>query len=386
MSGSRAPSSIYLDHNATTPVAPEVFEAMLPYLTTSFANPSSDHALGHEARRAVEAARVQVAALIGASPDEIVFTSGGTESNHLAIRGASAAASPHRHRVVTTSVEHPATAGACSLLETKGWRITRLPVTQHGVVDAAAAADAIGDDVALVTVMLAQNETGAIMPVGEIAAAARLHGAPTHSDAAQAVGKIDVSVDRLGVDLLSIAGHKLYAPKGVGALYVRTGTPVEPLTLGGGQERGLRPGTENVAGIVGLGAAAVLARLHVRDDQEAIGALREMLWSGLVQRIPGLVRHSSAPTSLPNTLSLSFPDVRGGDVLARADGVLASTGSACHAGNDTPAETLVAMGVEPRVALGAVRLSLGRATTRAQIETAIEILAAAYDSTRRERR
>ncbi len=386
MSDSVPKSPIYLDHNATTPIAPEVLDAMQPYLTESFGNPSSDHPLGREARRAVDVARDQVATLIGASPDEIVFTSGGTESNHLAIKGAAASTSAHRRRVVTTSVEHPATAGACAQLEAQGWSITRLPVSRDGFVDAIAAAEAIGDDVALVTVMLAQNETGAIMPVGEIASIARSHGAPIHSDGAQAVGKIDVNVDRLGVDLLSIAGHKFYAPKGVGALYVRSGTPIDPLLLGGGQEGGLRPGTENVAGIVGLGAASVLARLRVATDLTVIDALREQLWSGLAGKIPGLVRHTPLDSCLPNTLSVSFPGVLGRDVLARADGVLASTGSACHSGIDTPAATLLAMGVSPEIALGAVRISLGRANTRAQVETAVEILAAAFDNVRQDRR
>ena len=386
MSDSVPTSPIYLDHNATTPIAPEVLDAMQPYLTESFGNPSSDHPLGREARRAVDVARDQVATLIGASPDEIVFTSGGTESNHLAIRGAAASTSARRRRVVTTIVEHPATAGACALLEAQGWSITRLPVSRDGFVDAIAAAEAIGDDVALVTVMLAQNETGAIMPVGEIASIARSHGAPIHSDGAQAVGKIDVNVDRLGVDLLSIAGHKFYAPKGVGALYVRSGTPIDPLLLGGGQEGGLRPGTENVAGIVGLGAASVLARLRVATDLTVIDALREQLWSGLAGKIPGLVRHTPLVSCLPNTLSVSFPGVLGRNVLARADGVLASTGSACHSGIDTPAATLLAMGVSPEIALGAIRISLGRANTRAQVETAVEILAAAFDNVRQDRR
>jgi cysteine desulfurase len=385
VSGSVSTSSIYLDHNATTPIAPEVLDAMLPYLTRSFGNPSSDHSHGQEARRAVELARTQVAALIGASPDEITFTSGGTESNHLAIRGVAALASARRHRVVTTSVEHPATAGACAQIAAQGWSITRLPVTRGGVVDATAAAAEIGNDVALVTVMLAQNETGAIMPVGEIASVARSHGAVTHSDAAQAVGKIDVSVDHLGVDLLSIAGHKFYAPKGVGALYVRSGTPIEPLVLGGGQERGLRPGTENVAGIVALGAASVLASSRAAADLTELDALRGQLWSGLADKIPGLVRHTPAKPCLPNTLLLSFPDVLGKDVLARADGVLASTGSACHSGIDTPSETLLAMGVSPEIALGAVRFSLGRGNTRAQVEKAVEILVAAFNAARQDR-
>ena len=359
---------------------------MQPYLTRSFGNPSSDHSLGHEARRAVDLARVQVATLIGASPHEIVFTSGGTESNHLAIRGAAALASARRRRVVTTSVEHPATVGACALLAAQGWSITRLPVSRDGVVDATTAAEMIGDDVALVTVMLAQNETGAIMPVGEITAVARSYGAVTHSDAAQAVGKIDVNVGHLGVDLLSIAGHKFYAPKGVGALYVRSGTHIEPLVLGGGQEGGLRPGTENVAGIVGLGAAAVLATSRTAADQTAIDALRGQLWSGLADKIPGLVRHTPAKPCLPNTLLLSFPGVLGRDVLARADGVLASTGSACHSGTDTPAETLLAMGVSPEIALGAVRISLGHGNTRAQVERAVDILVTAFNVVQQDRK
>ena len=215
---------------------------------------------------------------------------------------------------------------------------------------------------------------------------ARSHGAVTHSDAAQAVGKIDVNVGHLGVDLLSIAGHKFYAPKGVGALYVRSGTRIEPLVLGGGQEGGLRPGTENVAGIVGLGAAAVLATSRTAADQTAIDALRGQLWSGLADKIPGLVRHTPAKPCLPNTLLLSFPDVLGRDVLARADGVLASTGSACHSGIDTPAETLLAMGVSPEIALGAVRISLGHGNNRAQVERAVDILVTAFNVVQQDRR
>ncbi len=378
MNASVPSSAIYLDHNATTPVPPEVVDAMQPYLTWSFGNPSSDHALGREARRAVEEARGRVAALIGASDDEIVFTSGGTESNHLAIRGTAAVAPPSRRRIVTTVVEHPATTGACALLEAGGWSITRLPVSREGVVDPQGAAQSIGEDVALVTIMLAQNETGALMPVSDVAPVARARGALSHTDAAQAVGKIDVNVDRLGVDLLSIAGHKLYAPKGVGALYIRSGTPIEPLTLGGGQERGLRPGTENVASIVALGVAAQLAQSRVAHDGELIADLREQLWAGLVARIPGLVRHTPARRCLPNTLSLSFPGVLGREVLERAEGVLASTGSACHSGVDTPAATLLAMGVSPDVALGAVRLSLGRSTTREQVHAAVAIVGEAF--------
>jgi cysteine desulfurase len=353
---------------------------MLPYLTEQFGNPSSDHVLGRQAHQAVETARAQVAALIGATPGEITFTSGGTESNNLAIRGVAASAAPGKRRIVTSGVEHPATVGPCGVLEAGGWSVTRVPVTREGVVDSETAIAALGTDVALLTLMRAQNETGAIMPVGEVAAAARQAGIIVHSDAAQAVGKIEVYVDDLGVDLLSIAGHKLYAPKGVGALYVRSGTPIEPIVFGGGQEHGLRPGTENVASIVGLGAAAALAQSRVAGESVRLRLLRDELWRNLHSRIPTLVRHTPIGSSLPNTLALSFPGVLGKDVLAAADGVLASTGSACHSGVDTPAETLLAMQVTPAVALGSVRLSLGHANTQSELAAATDILVVAYET------
>jgi len=371
---------IYLDHNATTPVAPEVAEAMAPYLGAEFGNPSSDHALGRRARQAVEEARASVAALIGAAAYEVVFTSGGTESNNLAIRGVAAQAPTHRRRIVTSAVEHPATTAPSALLEASGWTITRVPVTASGTLDLAAALAALGDDMALVTVMLAQNETGALMPVAELAAAARAHGALVHTDAAQAIGKIPVSVDDLGVDLCSIAGHKCYGPKGVGALYVRRGTPLSPLVVGAGQEGGLRPGTENVAGIVGLGAAARLAMDHLASDAARIAQLRNDLWAALSARVDGTRRHTPDDACLPNTLLITFPGILGADVLTQVPQLAASTGSACHAGQYTPNATLLAMGVGPEVALGAVRLSLGRGTTRAEIEAAVELLAGAHDA------
>ena len=370
-------SLIYLDHNATTPVAPEVLDAMLPYLRDQYGNPSSDHPPGRRAAAAVAQARAQVAALIGADPDDIVFTSGGTESNNLAIRGTTATAGPGRRRIVTTVLEHPATTAPCGHLETQGWTITRLPATPTGSIDTATAAAALGPDVALVTIMLAQNETGAILPVGDIAAHAHRAGAVVHTDAAQAIGKIDVDVTNLDVDLLSIAGHKCYAPKGIGALYQRPGTPLKPLLLGAGQEHGLRPGTENVASIVGLGAACDLARTHLSAETKQLACLRQTLWQLLNASIPGMVRHT--PTiSLPNTLTVSFPGVLGRDVLAHAAGLAASTGSACHSGLDTPSATLLAMGVTPATALGSVRLSLGRATTGTDISTAATILVTAH--------
>ena len=368
---------IYLDHNATTPVAPQVLDAMLPYLRDQHGNPSSDHPAGRAAARAVAFARAQVAALIGAHPDEIIFTSGGTESNNLAIRGTASVADPTRRRIVTTVVEHPATTAPLAHLHAAGWTITRLPVTSAGTVNAAEAATVLGPDVALLTMMLAQNETGAILPVPAVAAAAHAVGAVMHTDAAQAIGKVEVNVDALALDLLSIAGHKCYAPKGVGALYRRAGTPLGPVLLGAGQEGGVRPGTENVPGIVGLGAACELAGGRLAADGVRLAMLRDTLWEQLRDAIPGMVRLTPADC-LPNTLMVSFPGVLGRDVLTASPGLAASTGSACHAGQDTPAATLLAMGSTPEVALGAVRLSLGHGTTAADISTAARILATAH--------
>jgi cysteine desulfurase len=372
------PDPIYLDHNATTPLAPEVLDAMLPFLRGGYANPSSEHALGRRTREAVERGRQQVASLIGATIDEIIFTSGGTESNNIAIRGTAATAALRRRRIITSQVEHPATERPCEFLESQGWRVTRLPVNAEGSIDRVVFDAVLDDDVALVTVMLAQNETGALLPIQKMAAAARPHGIVTHTDAAQSIGKIDVNVDALGVDLLSIAGHKFYGPKGVGALYVRRGTTLGPVLLGASQERGLRPGTENVAGIVGLGAACDLAQSRMTADATRLSALRERLWYDLARRIAGVVRHTPVEGSVPNTLLVSFPGVIGSDVLARAPGLAASTGSACHAGQHTPSAVLIAMGVEPAVAMGVVRLSLGHDNNPEDIAAAVDLLVDAY--------
>lgn len=368
---------IYLDHNATTPVLPEVLEAMLPYLRGQFGNPSSDHALGRRSRDAVDRAREQVAASLSCKPDEVLFTSGGTESNNLAILGAAASAAADRGRLVTSCVEHPATLRPCEHLEKTGWTLNLLPVMQSGHVDAAEVRRAIGPDVALLSLMLAQNETGALMPIAQAADDAHAAGVLVHTDAAQALGKIVVDVDALGVDLLSLAGHKLYAPKGIGALYVRRGIGIAPVLLGGGQERGKRPGTENVAGIVALGAACEIATTRLPEESRRIGRLRNELWAALAAAVTGLTRHT-ADNVLPNTLNVSFPDVSGRDVLALADGVAASTGSACHAGEETPSAVLLAMGVPPEAARGAVRLSLGRGTSDADIKRAATILSSAH--------
>ncbi len=372
---------IYLDHNATTPVHPEVVDAMIPWLREHFGNPSSTHAYGLRAHQAIERAREQVAALIGCDPDEVFFTSGGTEANNIAIIGvaeAVAAREAARRHVVTSVVEHPATARPVDRLEQQGWRATRLSVDAEGSVRLGDVTAAVGDETALVTIMLANNETGTVMPMAEISAIARKKGVLVHTDAAQAVGKIDARVDVLGVDLLSVAGHKLYAPKGVGALYVRRGTPVRPVLLGAGHERGLRPGTENVPHIVGLGKACEIAARDLEHEAARVRALRDALWEQLRVAVPGLRLNGHPTARLPNTLNVRFPGALGSAVLAAAPEIAASTGSACHEGDESPSPVLVAMGLEPAAALGAVRLSLGRGTTEGSVREAARALVAAW--------
>lgn len=368
---------IYLDHNATTPHHPLVIEAMLPYLRDHFGNPSSGHIYGQRAKRAVQYAREQVAALLGCQPDEIVFTSGGTEANNLAVRGVLDRSSARRH-IVTSTVEHPATARPCELLERQGIEVTRLPVDGQGRVLVEEARAFVRGDTALMTVMLAQNETGTLMPIAELAELAHERGALVHTDAAQAVGKVQTRVDDLGVDLLSIAGHKLYAPKGVGALFVRRGTSIGPVLVGAGHERGLRPGTENVPFIVGLGMACELAAADLGSEPSRQRALRDELWEKLSAAISGVLLNGHPTERLPNTLNISFPDTRGSAVLAAAPELAASTGSACHEGGETPSAVLTAMGIDATTALGAVRLSLGRSTTREQIAQAAQALTRAW--------
>jgi cysteine desulfurase len=374
---------IYLDFNATTPVAPEVLEAMLPWLADRFADPSSDSAPGREARSAIDGARAEVAALIGAEPGEIVFTGGATEASNLAIRGAQLAPGAG---IVTSAIEHPATAACCALLERAGHPVWRIAPGPDGAVDPAEMARAIDNGAGLVTLVHAQHETGVLQPVAEVARWARVADVPTHADAAQSLGKVPVDVRALEVDLLTLAGHKLGAPKGVGALFVRRGVELAPVVVGAGQERGLRPGTENVAGIVGLGVACRLAREGLAADAARTGELAAALLAGLEARVPGLDLVGRGAARLPNTLCLLFPGVTGRAVLASAERVIAATGSACPAGghapseasSEAPSEALLALGLDPEVALGAVRLSLGRTTTPAEVEAAVEDLAVAW--------
>jgi len=368
---------VYLDYNATTPVDPDVLKAMLPYLRDAFGNPSSAHALGARAHDAVEVARAQVAALIGAAPDEIVFTSGGTEASNMAIRGA-VRIDERRRDIVTTTIEHPATEACCAFLQSEKYKVTRVAPQPDGLIEPARAAEAIDGKTALVTIIHAQNEIGTIQPVAEIAAAARRHGALTHADVAQSLGKIPVDVKTLGVDFLSIAGHKLYAPKGIGVLYVRRGITLPPLLLGAGQERGRRPGTENVAYIVALGEACHIAGMMLEREQQRLADLAKGLYAGLKRAIPEIILVGHATQRLPNTINVLFPKISGRQLLEKCPHVMASTGSACHADREEPSAILTALGIPHDLALGAVRLSLGRRTTSADVESAQAALVASW--------
>ena len=359
---------IYLDYNATTPVDPRVAEAMRPFLTGFYGNPSSTHRLGREARAAVERARGQVAACLGAGPEEVIFTSGGTESNNMAIRGVVEARGGGH--VITTAVEHPAVLEVVRELETRGAiRLTILPVDGKGKVDPDRLARALARDTVLVTVMLANNEVGTLQPIREIVAHCRKAGVLVHTDAAQAVGKIPVDVNDLGVDLLSVAGHKLYGPKGIGALYIRAGTAIHPILRGAGHEAGLRAGTENILEQVGLGAACSLVTADLAEEVPRLQALRDGLAETLRTGYPGLVEHGDREDRLPNTLSVAFPGVDAGLLLTRLEDVVgASAGAACHADAVEPSHVLAAMGVGITDSMGTVRLSLGRFTTAGEVE------------------
>ena len=366
---------IYLDHNASTPLAPEVIAAMQAALSDGFGNPSSPHWAGVPARALVETARADVAALLGCSADEIVFTSGGTESNNLALKGVFYASNPSNRpgpaHLISSAIEHPAINAPLRFFERLGARVTWLPVDSDGYVDPNDLRRAIGPDTILISLMHANNEVGSIQPIAECAAIAREHGVLLHTDAAQSVGKIPTRVDALGVDLLSLAGHKFQAPKGVGALYVRRGLTLEPLLHGAGHEGGRRAGTESALLATGLGAACRLAA--DLSPMARVEALRERLWQGLQARLGERVVRFGAPARcLPNTLGCGFVGQRGGALLARLDGIAASAGSACHAGEVAPSAVLRAMGVADALALGALRFSLGRETTADEIDTVVE--------------
>jgi cysteine desulfurase len=370
---------VYLDYNATTPVDPVVAAAMTVALTELFGNPSSAHVFGQRSRDAVAHARAQVAALIGAVPDEIVFTGSATEANNLALRGVTSALAVRGRHVITSAIDHPSVAEPCRLLAEQGFSITVVPVDTWGCIDPGAIAAAVRPDTVLISVMHANNEVGTLEPIADIARIAHEHGIVFHADAAQSVGKVPVRVEDLGVDLLTLAGHKFYAPKGIGALYVRTGTPLNPILYGGGQERGLRSGTENVVAIVGLGEAARLVRTRWPAASARLEQLRKRLHDGLNDRVPGLVLNGHPTARLPNTLNVSFPAVDAQELLLRsADHVAASTGAACHVGRPASG-VLAAMGLDDERIRGAVRFSVGWPTTEAGVDSAVERLGQVWE-------
>jgi cysteine desulfurase len=364
---------IYLDYQATTPVDPRVVEVMLPYLTTEFGNPSSAHAYGRTAAAAVATARAQVAALIGAhAPDEIVFTSSGTESNHLALVGVVHAlrAAGRGDHVITTAIEHPATLAACDQLVSAGFRVTRLAVGADGRLDPADLADALTPSTVLVSVMHANNEIGTLQPLADISALTRERRILLHTDAAQSPATVPVDVDELGVDLLTLVGHKMYAPKGIAALYIRRGTPLVPQLVGGGQEHGLRAATENVPDIVALGAAAAIALAEHAADAARIKPLRDRLLDELTAALPGLRLNGSLTHRLPGNLSLTIPHATAEQMMAATPDVAFSAGAACHTGHTAPSPVLTAIALTPDQAAHTIRLGIGRYTTDADITTA----------------
>ncbi len=364
---------IYLDYNASTPIDPAVAAAMRPFLGGHFGNPSSGHWAATEAKVAIAESRSKVARLLGAEADEVVFTSGGSEANNLALKGVAWAAKGKGGHIITSAVEHPSVLEPCRFLSEHGFQITRLPVDHTGRIDPDDVRRAITPETILVSVMHANNEVGTIQPLAEVSRITREHGILLHTDAAQSIGKIPTDVGTLGVDLLTIAGHKLYAPKGVGALYIRRGTALEPLIHGAGHEGGRRAGTESALLIVGLGAACDLVR--DLEPMHQVRTLRDRLWQSLDAKLGDrIVLSGHAEHRLPNTLNVSFVGRVGAEILAQLEGVAGSTGSACHAGRVELSPVLKAMGVPPEIGMGAIRFSLGRATTQEEIDAVADRL------------
>jgi len=364
---------IYLDYNATTPVDPAVAEAMMPFMREEYGNPNSTHAFGRRSREPIECARAQVAALIGASPDEIAFTSGGTEASNWAIKSVAQLRESVGRHFVTLSVEHPATLGPMKWLARWGYSHTEVAVDENGMVDPADIRKAIQPDTILISVMHAQNEVGTLEPIAEIGRIARERGILFHVDAAQSLGKVPVNVNEMSADLLSIAGHKLYGPKGIGALYIRKGMTLEPLIHGAAQESGRRAGTENVMMAVGLGKACEISIVYL--EKPGHNDLRDYFWQKLSSSFGDRVVLNGHPTQcIPNTVSVSFPGHIGGEILSRLDNVYASTGAACHAGDAKPSRVLTAMGYSRERAIGTIRFSVGRPTTETEVDKVVEML------------
>lgn len=367
---------VYMDHAATTPVKPDVLEAMLPYFSEKFGNPSSLYALARDSKEAVEHARAQVAAAIGASPDEIFFTAGGSESDNWAIKGTAFANRKKGDHIITSAIEHHAVLHTCEYLEKQGFSVTYLPVDRYGMVDPADVEAAITDRTILITVMTANNEIGTLQPIREIGRIARAHGIPFHTDAVQAIGAVPIDVKADTIDMLSLSGHKFYGPKGIGALYVRKGTKLDSLVHGGGQERRRRAGTENLPGIVGLGKAIEMATADIPGHAARIAAMRDRLRDGILAAIPDTILNGHPTERLPNNLNVSFRYIEGESVLLMLDahGICASTGSACSSASLEPSHVLLAIGLPHETAHGSLRLTLGDLTTDADVDYVLEVL------------
>jgi cysteine desulfurase len=367
---------VYMDHAATTPVKPDVLEAMLPYFSEKFGNPSSIYALARDSKEAVEHARAQVAAAIGASPDEIFFTAGGSESDNWAIKGTAFANRKKGDHIITTAIEHHAVLHTCEYLEKQGFSVTYLPVDRYGMVDPADVEAAITDRTILVTVMAANNEIGTLQPIREIGRIAHAHGIPFHTDAVQAIGAVPIDVKADNIDMLSLSGHKFYGPKGIGALYVRKGVRLDSLVHGGGQERRRRAGTENLPGIVGLGKAIEMATADIEEHAARIAAMRDRLRDGILATIPDTILNGHPTQRLPNNLNVSFRYIEGESVLLMLDahGICASTGSACSSASLEPSHVLLAIGLPHETAHGSLRLTLGDLTTDEDVDHVLEVL------------
>lgn len=377
---------VYLDHNATTPTHPEVVKAMHPYHEEIFGNASSVHQFGREAKKALEDARTKLATLLNAKrPDEIVFTSGGTESDNFAIKGVAHALRQKGDHIITSSIEHHAVLNPCKFLEKNGYKVTYIPVDKYGVVDLEALKSAITDKTILITVMYANNEMGTIEPIKEIVDIAKEKGVYVHTDAVQIVGKLKVDLQALGVDLLSLSGHKFYGPKGVGALYIRKGTKITPMQIGGHHEKNRRAGTENIPAIVGIGKAAELAQNEMVSEAKRLVALRDKLQEGIEKNIKEVKLNGHPKKRLPNTCNISFEYLEGESIILNLDmeGVGVSTGSACTSGSLEPSHVLVAMGVSPQTAQGSIRFSLGRVNTEEDIDYLLEKLPPIIDRLRK---
>jgi len=366
---------IYLDYNATTPIDHEVAEVIKPYLEEYFGNPSSSHWYGIQAKKAIEIARSQVADLLDCQSDEIIFTSGGSESNNYAIKGATFANRIKGNHIITSAIEHPAVTEVCKYLETESFRVTYLPVDEYGLVDIVKLQEAITPQTILISLMHANNEVGTIQPISDISELARQNRIIIHTDAAQSVGKIPTRVNELGIDLLSVAGHKLYAPKGIGALFIRKGTNLEKLIHGAGHERNKRAGTENVLGIVGLGKACEIAKRDLKKNMAHMKSMRDSLYLGLQELLGEIRLNGHREKRLPNTLSVGFPNIEADKLLLKIKGVAASAGAACHSEHASISHVLTAMNVPENYAIGTIRFSAGKMTTWVEIDRAIEIIA-----------